>query len=247
MIKFFRKIRQKLLIKGRTKQYLKYAAGEIVLVVIGILIALQINSWNDYRKQRNNEQLILKNLKDNLESDKNLLTRFHDNAQLGVKAVDTMLLMVNGHIEFDFLSFSTSVEKILTNNYFQTTSATFDQAMSTGKIDLIRDEKLLSSILNYYKLTKLNFEDNRILETNQSHVFPKLFSQLAPTKTIALALTGVETNLPELDINSLATNKDFNTWVIFKKIAFQRQAQNYMELKKDIINLIEIIDQQLVH
>jgi len=47
MIKLFRNIRQKLVAEGKTTNYLKYAIGEIVLVVIGILIALQINNWNE--------------------------------------------------------------------------------------------------------------------------------------------------------------------------------------------------------
>lgn len=51
MIKFFRTIRQNLLSEGKTGKYLKYAIGEIILVVIGILIALQINNWNEERKQ----------------------------------------------------------------------------------------------------------------------------------------------------------------------------------------------------
>jgi len=51
MIKFFRRIRQNLLSQGKTGKYFKYAIGEILLVVIGILIALQINNWNDQRKR----------------------------------------------------------------------------------------------------------------------------------------------------------------------------------------------------
>ncbi len=47
MIKFFRNIRKTLLTEGKTSKYFKYAIGEIVLVVIGILIALQINNWNE--------------------------------------------------------------------------------------------------------------------------------------------------------------------------------------------------------
>ena len=50
MIKFFRKIRQNLLSEGKTGKYLKYAIGEIILVVIGILIALSINNWNENQK-----------------------------------------------------------------------------------------------------------------------------------------------------------------------------------------------------
>ncbi len=55
MIKFFRKIRQNLLMENKTGKYLKYAVGEIVLVVIGILIALSINNWNQNKRQE--EQL----------------------------------------------------------------------------------------------------------------------------------------------------------------------------------------------
>ena len=51
MIKFFRKIRYDLMEKNKTGKYLKYAIGEIILVVIGILIALQLNNWNENRKQ----------------------------------------------------------------------------------------------------------------------------------------------------------------------------------------------------
>ena len=59
MIKFFRKIRQNLLSEGKTGKYLKYAFGEIVLVVIGILIALQINNWNEQRKERIQEKILI--------------------------------------------------------------------------------------------------------------------------------------------------------------------------------------------
>ena len=53
MIKFFRKIRQRLLTENKFSKYLIYAIGEIILVVIGILIALQINNWNENRKLNN--------------------------------------------------------------------------------------------------------------------------------------------------------------------------------------------------
>jgi len=56
MIKFFRRLRQKLLAENRFSKYLIYAVGEIILVVIGILIALQINTWNENRIQRKKER-----------------------------------------------------------------------------------------------------------------------------------------------------------------------------------------------
>lgn len=63
MIKFFRHIRQNLIMENKTSNYLKYAIGEIVLVVIGILIALQINNWNESRKDNIKKQALLKSLK----------------------------------------------------------------------------------------------------------------------------------------------------------------------------------------
>ena len=62
MIKFFRHIRQKLLSEGKTARYIKYAIGEIVLVVIGILIALQINNWNTNYKRHQEEVQLLKDI-----------------------------------------------------------------------------------------------------------------------------------------------------------------------------------------
>ena len=54
MLKFYRKIRYDLIQKNKTERYLKYAIGEIILVVIGILIAVSINSWNNQRNLGNN-------------------------------------------------------------------------------------------------------------------------------------------------------------------------------------------------
>lgn len=69
MINFFRKIRQNLLTENKVSKYLLYAIGEIVLVVIGILIALQINNWNEKRKEVKVETKILLEIKNNLQSD----------------------------------------------------------------------------------------------------------------------------------------------------------------------------------
>jgi len=62
MLRFFRTLRQRLLAENRTSRYLLYAIGEIVLVVIGILIALQINNWNELRLKRQDEYVLLEEL-----------------------------------------------------------------------------------------------------------------------------------------------------------------------------------------
>jgi hypothetical protein len=69
MIKFFRKIRQNLLMENKTGKYLKYAIGEIILVVIGILIALQINNWNENQKLETKTQAYYVQLLDDLNND----------------------------------------------------------------------------------------------------------------------------------------------------------------------------------
>ena len=69
MIKFFRKIRYELMEKNKTGRYIKYAIGEILLVVIGILIALQINNWNNNRIERTLEKEILNEILANLGTD----------------------------------------------------------------------------------------------------------------------------------------------------------------------------------
>jgi hypothetical protein len=69
MIKIFRKIRQDLLSEGKTSKYLKYAVGEIILVVIGILIALQINNWNQNNSNKKLERQYYSSMKSQLNED----------------------------------------------------------------------------------------------------------------------------------------------------------------------------------
>ena len=69
MSKFFRHIRKSLLMENKTSKYFKYAIGEILLVAIGILIALQINNWNEYQNLKKNEKEILKNVVSAIDND----------------------------------------------------------------------------------------------------------------------------------------------------------------------------------
>ncbi|MEE9363819.1 MAG: DUF6090 family protein [Cellulophaga sp.] len=101
MIKFFRKIRQNLLSEGKTGKYLKYAVGEIVLVVIGILIALQINNWNEYQKQLKTEKEILKELKIGLESDYNNITTSIDDHLEFIRSQEIIIDWIDRNYEYN--------------------------------------------------------------------------------------------------------------------------------------------------
>ena len=71
MINLFRRIRQKLLVEENLKRYLIYAIGEIILVMVGILLALQINNWNENRKERVIERKILTDLREEIQTNRN--------------------------------------------------------------------------------------------------------------------------------------------------------------------------------
>ena len=95
MIKFFRKIRQKLLTENKFSKYLLYAIGEIVLVVIGILIALQINNWNEQRKEKqellNIYGIVLEDLKNDIDEVTEILNIKKEEEPYFIKILDGKL------------------------------------------------------------------------------------------------------------------------------------------------------------
>jgi len=88
MIKFFRKIRHSLLSKGETRKYLKYAFGEIVLVVIGILIALQLNNWNESRKTNDEFKAVLQQMYTVIDQDSENLTLIRRQVSKQIEIID---------------------------------------------------------------------------------------------------------------------------------------------------------------
>ena len=85
MIKFFRKIRYNLIDKNKTGKYLKYAIGEIVLVVIGILIALSINTWNENRKNKISESEYYCKILADFELDRKNIVRLQEQANYKIE------------------------------------------------------------------------------------------------------------------------------------------------------------------
>ena len=95
MIKIFRKIRYDLLSNGQTSKYLKYAIGEILLVVIGILIALQINNWNQVKKDDKILREYLGKIKSHTQEDMRMLdslTKYRKNIGNLCKKARTAIL-----------------------------------------------------------------------------------------------------------------------------------------------------------
>ena len=94
MIEFFRKIRQKLLSENKFSKYLIYAIGEIILVVIGILIALQINNWNENNKQKISIEQSLIEVRENLSTDNieipKIIQRLENEIEIQKELIETL-------------------------------------------------------------------------------------------------------------------------------------------------------------
>jgi len=145
MLKFFRKIRQDFLSEGKTGKYIKYAIGEIVLVVIGILIALQINTWNEQRKKWANEKDLYQRIINDLKFDENKLlekiTRYEkdQNVHNSIYQEAHGNLKINTIIDFSTLRSALPFDLIIEANYSDFTND-------------ISDVDIRESINDYFKL-----------------------------------------------------------------------------------------------
>ncbi|KAA3625028.1 MAG: hypothetical protein DWP94_02050 [Flavobacterium sp.] len=153
MIKFFRKIRQKLLTENKFSKYLIYAIGEIILVVIGILIALQINNANENRKSAKQENLYLNRL---LSENKEDIITFKNNIadlQKGIETIEKLAITLN--------SADSNDEELVkaTNDFFgygsiypifSSSTSTFDDLSSTGNLKDIRNSELRDELVKHY-------------------------------------------------------------------------------------------------
>ncbi|MGZ0016363.1 DUF6090 family protein [Yeosuana sp. AK3] len=147
MIKFFRRIRKKLIEQGKTANYLKYAIGEIVLVVIGILIALQINNWNENRKINAFEHEILSLIDQNLEIDSIAISIELSKSNEAIMLTDLLLEKVSQKDYSDSLNFW--MGKIISFERFKSQSSAFEVLKAKG-IENISDKKLQLELISYY-------------------------------------------------------------------------------------------------
>jgi hypothetical protein len=147
MISFFRKIRQKLLAENRVTRYLAYALGEILLVMVGILLALQVNNWNENRKTQVFEKEILSLINENLSRDSILIMAELENALQAVQATDSILLQVERGIYDEKLNLW--MGKVVTFERFKSQSSGFEVLKSKG-LDVISDKSLQIGLISYY-------------------------------------------------------------------------------------------------
>ncbi|EDP71547.1 hypothetical protein FBALC1_03647 [Flavobacteriales bacterium ALC-1] len=133
--------------ENKTGKYFKYAIGEIILVVIGILIALQINNWNDIRKNRNYEQEILTLINKNLKNDSIALSEQLFHSKEATKLTNRLLEQVANGVYSD--SINQWMGKIISFEMFKSQSSAFEILKSKG-IDIISDTELQLELISYY-------------------------------------------------------------------------------------------------
>ncbi|WP_445385804.1 DUF6090 family protein [Robiginitalea sp. IMCC44478] len=167
MINFFRKIRQNLLSEGKTGKYIKYALGEIFLVMIGILLALQVNNWNEKRKSNTLKEAYIENLIADLNTDLENLDQLNfintHNEKEGRYLAE---FLDNRLTEPDTLRLTYAIISTGFIPNITIISSTYDDLINSNNIHLFNDVQIKKLLDGYYipdNWVKL-FND-RILQT----------------------------------------------------------------------------------
>ena len=166
MIKFFRHIRKSLLMENKTSKYFKYAIGEIILVVIGILIALQINNWNESRKLQEETNTYLNQKLVNLNEDKIRLIELKEFRLSSSKKSKYLLEL--GLTKTNVFDVVEATKQIFTERRF--TSTVERNETSTTKYYSSKKEAAINNLeQEYMRLIELvMFEENRLNTFSES-------------------------------------------------------------------------------
>ena len=149
MIKFFRKIRQRLLTENKFSKYLIYAIGEIVLVVIGILIALQINNWNELQKLNEKEISVAKELyielNENLISVKNQLELWENRDE---KILEVISLTESKNVTLANREFDSILIYVIAFSNFKLKQSKFQRIISLENFEFKKSPSLITEMLS---------------------------------------------------------------------------------------------------
>ena len=180
MIKFFRKIRYDLIEKNKTGKYLKYAIGEIVLVVVGILIALSINNWNQNRINSLSESLLLKEIntefkfnKEELESTVKAYVRIRDQCDYIRKSFPTV------HSEIDKDSLSKALHQIRNLSSADLSMGSISTLINTSSFEIISNTELRSLLIQWNDLISDYFErEEQAINYTRQTIIPYLAKRI---------------------------------------------------------------------
>lgn len=238
MIHFLRFIRRKLLAEKRLKSYFAYAIGEIILVMAGILLAFQVDSWNSERQ--NNEKAIfyLDNIANDMFYQKESLeivkTSYKKSLISGLQLLETY----NLHHNFSQVdSLESVLHTLLDAPNFSHIDNTYSELVSSGQLSLITDFNLVTDIIDYYLYSEMSAKS---FETNISQIFyPALFPVFNKYTQVNLKTIQSDTSMPVLAFT--------NELEIKRHILEELESpKNKLELLNAVKHKLFIIDQHLV-
>lgn len=250
MIKFFRKIRQKLLTENRFSKYLIYAIGEIVLVVIGILIALQINNWNELNKEHATGLEYLKRIHSDLKKDTTYLMikeldakEIQQSFELYIQSINKKYSSTDEFVELTSSVYWDSENLILEDK-------TYNEITNAGKFSFIKNDTLRDQIMDYYR--RYYAIDEHISEMNQTGinmflspykkiikyypVFESLFSEEAMRNNSDWKFINDPSSQAFKDLESVAL------FYFYKHTVFEKY---YTELNTNNDNLLKQIESEI--
>jgi hypothetical protein len=244
MIRFFRSIRQSLLAQGRISRYLTYAIGEIVLVVFGILIALNINLWNTERQERKLEVEILKEIRSNLDFDLREIgddVALMDSISAGCTRVLAFLDSANAPTE----AFGYDVHKLRITPHFDANRSGYELLMANG-VGTIRNDSLRKAISALYETRYpyyARYEQERISFVAQN-VEPLLLEHTYMINATDRPLMHSSVIAPE-DFPGLKNDDRIPKMVFAIKVENDFVQLRARSLSSTLMKLAEQIDQEL--
>ena len=230
MIKFFRKIRYDLMEKNITGKYFKYAIGEIVLVVIGILIALSINNWNQERVSKIKAYAYLNQINNDLSLDLEYYDSMIKAASIMSQIYDDAL---RGNMEND--SLTAYVGQIITVNYDPVEfGPSYSSFVNAGDIELIEEKELLTKLQYYYNSTTVNLNNSTEYQRtfNIHNIEGRLIETLEMEEDGTFSLESLKKEFDSGNLKSL---------INWQNMMFKNLINPMEEAKKDAQELQQLI------
>lgn len=241
MIKFFRRIRQRLLAENKLSKYLLYAIGEILLVVIGILIALWINNKNQAYSNGKIARTYLEDFKRDLESDVNTLEEKILKNEVMIMRADSIFIVSSKKILSDKEKsrFNVWAGSLMTESYYVPEKTTIRQFESTNSSHLITLKSLKDQLFSYYTI-------NDQIENNMEKSV-QLYQHNFMTKDLMGAFKIDDQSSSSLNIIAQKLENDFELKMAirFKRSITTNQNKKYRILKEKAENLIKLINTEL--
>ncbi|MEM5564763.1 hypothetical protein WNY78_06590 [Psychroserpens sp. AS72] len=176
MIKFFKKIRQNLLMENKTGKYFKYAIGEIILVVIGILIALQLNNWNESRKDSIFERKVISELSVDVSQDIEEMNNALDSINVSQRSSYLIIQHIENKAEYHD-SLNKHFMQSLRLWSLSPNKMAFEMAKEEGMYFISNDSiRFYASKVNGYTYDYIQVIENRFQDYKSNIVLPHIQS-----------------------------------------------------------------------